>query len=66
MKCNMFFTNRKTGECKSREELTEEEKKEIGRKLNVAMLEAAGATPMKSDTYKDKTAQAVNMGGTST
>ena len=56
MKCNMFFTNRKTGECKSREELTEEERKEIGRKLNVAMLEAAGATPMKSDTYKDKTA----------
>ena len=56
MKCNMFFTNRKTGECKSCEELTEEERKEIGRKLNVAMLEAAGATPMKSDTYKDKTA----------
>lgn len=56
MKCNMFFTNRKTGECKSREELTEEERKEIGRKLNITMLEAAGATPMKPDTYKDKTA----------
>ena len=56
MKRNLFFKNRTTGECKSCEELTEEERKEIGRKLNVAMLEAAGATPMKSDTYKDKTA----------
>ena len=61
MKCNMYFTNRKTGECKSREELTAEERKEIGRKLNIAMLEAAGATPMK----EDKTAQAVRKGGTS-
>lgn len=44
-----FFTNRTTGECRSQEELTEEERKEIGRKLNITMLEAAGATPMKRE-----------------
>lgn len=49
MKHNLFFTNRTTGECKSRDELTEEERREIGRKLNITMLEAAGATPMTKE-----------------
>lgn len=50
-----YFTNRTTGECKSWDELTEKERKEIGLKLNLTMLEAVGATPMKP-AYKDKTA----------
>ena len=47
MKRKLFFTNRATGECKSAEELTEKEREEIGLKLNLTMLEAMGATPMK-------------------
>ena len=48
MKRKLFFVNRTTGECRSAEELTEKERKEIGLKLNLTMLEAMGATPMKS------------------
>lgn len=48
MKRRLFFTNRTTGECKSAEELTEQEREEIGLKLNLTMLEAMGATPMKN------------------
>ena len=48
MKRKLFITNRATGECRSAEELTEQERKEIGLKLNLTMLEAMGATPMKN------------------
>lgn len=56
MKRKLFFTNRTTGECKSAEELTEKEREEIGLKLNLTMLEAMGATPMK--VQKDEKASA--------
>ena len=56
MKRKLFFTNRATGECKSAEELTEKEREEIGLKLNLTMLEAMGATPMK--VQKDEKASA--------
>lgn len=56
MKRRLFFTNRATGECRSAEELTEQERKEIGLKLNLTMLEAMGATPMK--VQKDEKASA--------
>ena len=56
MKRKLFFVNRTTGECRSAEELTEQERKEIGLKLNLTMLEAMGATPMKAQ--KDEKASA--------
>lgn len=56
MKRKLFFTNRTTGECKSAEELTEEERKEIGLKLNLTMLEAMGATPMKEQKNEQESA----------
>lgn len=56
MKRKLFFTNRTTGECKSAEELTKQEREEIGLKLNLTMLEAMGATPMK--VQKDEKASA--------
>lgn len=56
MKRKLFFVNRTTGECRSAEELTEQERKEIGLKLNLTMLEAMGATPMK--VQKDEKASA--------
>lgn len=53
MKRNLFFTNRTTGECKRAEELTEQEREEIGLKLNLTMLEAMGATPMEQKDEKE-------------
>lgn len=50
MKRNIYINNRTTGECRNWEELSEEEKKELGRKLNLTMLKAAGATPVKHRT----------------
>lgn len=56
MKRKLFFTNRTTGECKSAEELTEKEREEIGLKLNLTMLEAMGATPMKEQKNEQESA----------
>lgn len=56
MKRRLFFTNRTTGECRSAEELTEEERKEIGLKLNLTMLKAMGATPMKEQKNEQESA----------
>ena len=56
MKRRLFFTNRDDGRMQSAEELTEEERKEIGFEAEPHHAEAMGATPMKEQKNEQESA----------